>query len=239
MCPARSADCSARATAWGADHLLISGDLTAIALPEEFEEARATLSAWSGRMTIIPGNHDRYTPAAAQQQLFEKAFAKEPRLPMCRGRPLDGRFPIVKLLGAQAAVIGLTSARVPISPGFAAGWIGKAQRRRLAELLASPELRDRTVFVACHHAPYKASGASDRKTHGLLDASQLLAVLKEGKVVGLGHGHIHQRFRVDKPGQPPVFCAGSSTERGHQGYFRYELQESALVATAVQLDGQA
>jgi 3',5'-cyclic AMP phosphodiesterase CpdA len=226
------------ATAWGADHLLISGDLTAIALPEEFEEARATLSAWSGRMTIIPGNHDRYTPTAARQQLFEKAFERElvSDLP---GSALDGRFPIVKLLGPHAAVIGLTSARVPISPGFAAGWIGKAQRRRLAELLAAPELRARTVFVACHHAPYKASGASDRKTHGLLDASQLMAVLKEGKVAGLGHGHIHQRFRVDKPGQPPVFCAGSSTERGHQGYFRYELQESALVATAVHLDGQA
>src|ERR1700733_14769238 len=42
----------AEAEAWRADHLLVSGDLTAIALPEEFEEARATLAGWSGRMTI-------------------------------------------------------------------------------------------------------------------------------------------------------------------------------------------
>jgi 3',5'-cyclic AMP phosphodiesterase CpdA len=225
----------AEATAWGADHLLVSGDLTAIALPEEFEEARAALSSWSGRMTIIPGNHDRYTPAAARQQLFEKAFEKE-LVSDVKGSAIQGPYPIVKLLGRDVAVIGLTSARVPISPGFAAGWIGKLQRRRLAELLLSPELRGRMIFVACHHAPFKASGASDRKSHGLLDAAQLLRVLKEGKVAGLGHGHIHKRYRIDKPGQPPIFCAGSSTERGHQGFFRYELLEGNLSAVAVQLD---
>ena len=225
----------AEATAWGADHLLVSGDLTAIALPEEFEEARAALAGWSGRMTIIPGNHDRYTPAAARQQLFERAFEKE-LVSDLKGSGLDGPYPIVKLVARDVALIGLTSARVPISPGFAAGWIGKAQRQRLAELLKAPELRDRMIFVACHHAPYKASGASDRKSHGLLDASQLLAVLKEGKVAGLGHGHIHKRYRVDKPGQPPVFCAGSSTERGHRGFFRYELGEGSLTAEAVHVE---
>jgi 3',5'-cyclic AMP phosphodiesterase CpdA len=219
-----------------ADHLLVSGDLTAIALPEEFEEARAALAGWSGRMTIIPGNHDRYTPGAARARLFEKSFEKELRSDIS-GSAVEGHFPIVKLLGSEVAIVGLTSARVPLTPGFAAGWIGKAQRQRLAELLASAELKGRTVFVACHHAPFRANGAPDRKNHGLIDGAKLLEVLRAGKAAALGHGHIHKRYRVDKPGGPPIFCAGSSTERGHQGYFRYELTNRAVVAEAISLEG--
>jgi len=226
------------AEAWHADHLLVSGDLTAIALPEEFEEARAALAPWSGRMTIIPGNHDRYTPAAARAQLFEKAFERELQSDV-PDSPVDGRFPIVKLVGPELAIVALTSARVPLMPGIAAGWIGKTQLGRLADLLQRPELRERAVFVACHHAPFRASGRPDRKNHGLVDASWLLRVLSDGQVIGLGHGHIHKRYRVDKPGQPPIFCAGSSTELGHRGFFRYEIHGRELSATAVSLEGGA
>src|SRR6187455_1487828 len=45
------------------DHILISGDLTTTALPEEFRAARAALAGVlldSNRVTVIPGNHDRY-----------------------------------------------------------------------------------------------------------------------------------------------------------------------------------
>jgi len=225
----------AEATAWGADHLLVSGDLTAIALPEEFEEARHALAGWSGRMTIIPGNHDRYTPAAARAQLFEKAFEEELRSDM-RDSAVDGCYPLVKLVGTDAAVIGLTSARVPITPGFAAGWIGKRQRGRLAELLAAPDLRGRMIFVACHHAPFRANGEPDRKNHGLIDGAKLLSVLRDGRAAALGHGHIHKRYRIDKAGGPPIFCAGSSTELGHRGFFRYELRAGALAAEAISLE---
>ncbi|HUB06550.1 MAG TPA: metallophosphoesterase, partial [Myxococcales bacterium] len=58
----------------GVQHLLVSGDLTALALPEEFEAAWDALSGWKDRMTIVPGNHDRYTPAAARERAFENAF---------------------------------------------------------------------------------------------------------------------------------------------------------------------
>jgi 3',5'-cyclic AMP phosphodiesterase CpdA len=224
----------AEATRWGADHLLVSGDLTAIALPEEFEAAREALSGWSGRMTILPGNHDRYTPDAARQQLFERAFEKELRSDLPESA-VDGAYPLVKLVGADTALVGLTSARVPLIPGFAAGWIGAAQRRRLSEILQSAELRHRAIFVACHHAPFRSTGEPDRLNHGLLDAAQLLASLRDHRVVGLGHGHIHRRYRIDKPGGPPIFCAGSSTERGKQGFFRYEIQGQAVTAEAISI----
>jgi 3',5'-cyclic AMP phosphodiesterase CpdA len=80
------------------DHLLVSGDLTAIALLEEFEAARAALESWSGRMTILPGNHDVYVPRVARERLFERTFAKELQsdLPELCG---EGPYPVVKLLG--------------------------------------------------------------------------------------------------------------------------------------------
>ncbi len=46
------------------DHILITGDLTTTALPSEFRAARAALADWlddPARVTIVPGNHDRYT----------------------------------------------------------------------------------------------------------------------------------------------------------------------------------
>ncbi len=224
----------AEADAQRADHLLVSGDLTALALPEEFEEARQHLRTWSGRMTIIPGNHDRYTPAAAKARLFESAFAPELKSDLA-GYTQEGIYPLVKLPTDDAALIGLCSARVPVSPGFAAGWIGKRQRQGLAELLQRPELKKRTVFVTTHHGPYRMDGRPDRVNHGLVDAKALLQVLKEGRAAALGHGHIHRRYRIDVAGAPPVFCAGSSTEHAKEGYFRYVLEGGTVEATPVSL----
>src|SRR5437762_2046716 len=50
-----------------ADHLIVSGDLTGYALEEEFEGAAAALAPLASdlrRCTVIPGNHDTYTPGA-------------------------------------------------------------------------------------------------------------------------------------------------------------------------------
>src|SRR5690349_14935213 len=58
-----------------ADHLIVSGDLTGYALDEEFEGARQALGPITQdkrRCTVIPGNHDTYTPGALKDQRFEK-----------------------------------------------------------------------------------------------------------------------------------------------------------------------
>src|SRR5579872_3777456 len=50
-----------------ADHLVVTGDLTNIALTEEFVHGRAWLETLGppSKVTVIPGNHDAYVRAAA------------------------------------------------------------------------------------------------------------------------------------------------------------------------------
>ncbi|MHB8416476.1 MAG: metallophosphoesterase family protein [Myxococcales bacterium] len=227
----------AEAERLGADHLIVSGDLTTLALPEEFEAARAALAGWHGRMTILPGNHDRYTPDAGRRRLFEQAFGPELRsaLPeLCR----EGEYPLVKLVGEELALVGLCSARVPPAPGIAAGWVGKEQRRALGEILRHPRLEGRAKLVVLHHGPYRADGRPDHLRHGLRDAREVMEVAARAGAIALCHGHIHHRYRVPGPGNLSIFCAGSSTQQGREGYWLYDIDRTSLrSAEAVALSG--
>ena len=57
------------------DHLVISGDITQLSLEREFSLARETLDPLlikSDRVTIIPGNHDRYIDLQKGEDFFNK-----------------------------------------------------------------------------------------------------------------------------------------------------------------------
>ena len=59
------------------DHLVISGDLTQLSLESEFSLARETFDPLlknNTRVTIIPGNHDRYVSETFSDDLFKKYF---------------------------------------------------------------------------------------------------------------------------------------------------------------------
>ena len=78
-----------------ADHILITGDLTTTALPAEFHHARTALADLlddPARVTIIPGNHDRYTLRAHRSRRFEHYFGVfSPEGPYPWLRRLDSR----------------------------------------------------------------------------------------------------------------------------------------------------
>ena len=61
------------------DHLVISGDITQLSLESEFFLARETLDPLlkdKSRVTIIPGNHDRYVLQNFSTDLFMKYFGE-------------------------------------------------------------------------------------------------------------------------------------------------------------------
>ncbi|MBI3185998.1 MAG: metallophosphoesterase [Myxococcales bacterium] len=223
-----------------AGHLVVSGDLTAYAMESEFQLARDALSPVAenpGRCTVIPGNHDFYTPRARADRLFERAFGHllESDFPEYAS---EGPYPFVRLLGEEAAVVGLCSARVPPFPGLSYGFIGKRQLESLRRLVEDPRLRQRAILVAVHHAPRSRSGGRDRALHGLLDAGELLKALPGPRFAVL-HGHIHHRYHHDADeSRPHLFGAGSSTQAGREGYWLIEVRDGKVAGGTEHAPGE-
>src|SRR6476469_6533516 len=63
-----------RASAEDADHVVVTGDITNLALESEFEEARALLDALHADLTVVPGNHDIYLPSTHRDRRFPHHF---------------------------------------------------------------------------------------------------------------------------------------------------------------------
>jgi 3',5'-cyclic AMP phosphodiesterase CpdA len=183
------------------DHVVITGDLTNLALEQEFEAVKRLIEDELGTsapdITIVPGNHDLYTSGAMRSQRFSRFFAPylESDLPELAADIPLGRFPVVKLRGSLA-IIGLSSA-VPRPPLVASGTLGKPQLEALARILAHDEVKRRTVVLALHHPIHNPSSRIKTLVEGLVDANDLedvIAPLESGLLV---HGHLHRRMQRD------------------------------------------
>jgi 3',5'-cyclic AMP phosphodiesterase CpdA len=221
-----------------ADHLIVSGDITAYSLDEEFDGARSALQPYVSdrrRCTVIPGNHDTYTPGTVREQRFERRFGHllESDLPEVAR---EGPFPVVRLLDG-AAVIGLKSARVPFVPGASFGVIGHRQLDGLEAALSDARLQGRAVLVVVHHAPLTQSGRPDLPHHGLYDARALFRLVRGPRFAVL-HGHIHHRYHHEATAdRPHIFGAGSSTQAGREGYWLIDVADGRIGAFSMHAPG--
>lgn len=205
----------------GADHVILSGDLTALAVDAEFEGVLRALGDLGGRperLTVVPGNHDVFTPGSVRKGRFESWFGHLLGSDLPRWQ-VEGPWPLVRLIGDDLAVVGLSSARVPPVPGIAAGRVGEKQLAALERICDHPKLKGRSIHVVVHHAPLRWDGTIDRRDHGLADARALLEVCTRGRVAAIHCGHIHLRYAWQVAGGPMIVCGGSSTWRGHEGYW--------------------
>jgi 3',5'-cyclic AMP phosphodiesterase CpdA len=170
------------------DHVVITGDLTHVGTPAECREAGDWLRRLGppDRISLVPGNHDCYAPAAWDETvgLWQ---------PYMEGDPATGsadKFPYLRRRG-PVAIIGLSTA-LPTAPFFATGRIGRGQLDRLAEILGA--LRGQGLFrvVILHHPP--AAGVTGFRRR-LTDAADFRAIIAaEGSELVL-HGHAHRWVR--------------------------------------------
>lgn len=185
------------------DHVVITGDVSNLALEREFELVERFLLDELGlppdRISLVPGNHDAYTQGAHRSRRFLRHFAPFLRsdLPdLTEGGPL-GAFPFVQLRG-PVAFIGLSTA-LPRLPLVASGQIGRSQLRALEQILDHPEVRARTPIVLQHHPTHNPKSLAKTLFEGLIDARKEAFLLRRLTRGLLLHGHLHRRIHRTIP----------------------------------------
>lgn len=173
------------------DLVIITGDLTAQALPEEFALAKSALDPVLSHIPtfVQAGNHDVYTNGSYRERRLAQYFA--PWMHMKEGDP------VARLDHGVVTVLGLDPCRPHWS---ASGRIPPDQLDRLAEILSGDDLEGRTILLALHYPVVDRRGdVYDGALHGLRNAEALLALLREAahKPIALLHGHKHHGYRVD------------------------------------------
>jgi 3',5'-cyclic AMP phosphodiesterase CpdA len=183
--------------ALGVDHVLCTGDVTNLALRQEFAFARAKfdrLALGTAGVTVIPGNHDAYV--AEGVPLFAEAFGGfatcdpgwEWTAADADGERDDLRWPIVRVRG-ELALIGTSTSRA--TPWFTAyGRLGKGQLARLARVLADPRIAGKVRVVAIHHPP--AGKRAENRIRGLRDHAEFAKVIAGAGAHLIVHGHEHR-----------------------------------------------
>jgi 3',5'-cyclic AMP phosphodiesterase CpdA len=185
----------------------------------ELQAAAKALARWAeaGRLTVLPGNHDVWSRASAEQHRFLRHVG------------VDGRgmkepyavFPHEVELSPDVVLVALDSARWGEDPESTPGRLGVEQLKALRDSLQTAKARGRAAVVAVHHhvvlpAERVSSDAYLSRTP-LADAAELVRLAAELPIAAILHGHRHAPFRLELPGSAPgrttpVLCAGSATQ---------------------------
>jgi len=183
----------------GIEHVLCTGDVTNLALEQEFKFARGKFDRLAGgpdHVTVIPGNHDAYVAEGIAH--FATVFDEYHRADTDwqwtdADRDVDDpdddlRWPIVRVRG-ELALIGVSTSRA--TPWFTAyGRVGAGQLARLRKALTDPRLANKARLVAIHHPP--AGKRAANKIRGLRDHVSFAQVISEAGADLIVHGHEHQ-----------------------------------------------
>jgi len=215
------------------DHIVITGDLTHIGLPREFQQARQWLETLGAPtdITVVPGNHDAYVHTAWDKTfaLWTPYMASDSGLrTMTEQRPGHEIFPSVRVR-RPAALIGLTSA-CPTAPFLATGSLGPTQLKRLDEILDQTGRQELFRILLIHHPPI-AGTVGWRKR--LTDGSALSGLLAQHGVEMVLHGHAHRPSVVHYSGARgnfPVIGVPSASALGRKPDHRarYHVYEVSL-----------
>lgn len=171
----------------GADHVLVTGDLTEDGDRAQFELLAEVLER-SGldpdSVTLVPGNHDAYSERDAWD------LALEGPLRAFRRTSSPGSHTLL-----EAAVIK------PISTTVEGQWFTRSSGvvrdrdvREIRCLASRPDLREHAIVVAQHHPPAARALLPLEWIDGLQNAGSLRDLLLERTRVHIVHGHVHREL---------------------------------------------
>ncbi len=175
------------AKASGADHVVISGDLTELGDDAEFEHLAQVLEEAaipSDALTIVPGNHDAYTTPHA----WKKALSG----PLARWANASAEEPGKIVERGDVALMPIDTSCYQ-SIAFSRGVFSREAARAVERRLADPALRDKTVLLVVHHPPLsRPTNAVWTWIDELRGGKQLVDLLMTHPRAQLLHGHLHR-----------------------------------------------
>jgi 3',5'-cyclic-AMP phosphodiesterase len=168
----------------GADHVLVTGDLTEDGTDAQYEvlaEVLAESRISPSRVTLIAGNHDVYDARDAFDRALEgpiQAFAETSRA----GRPL----------AIGDAIILPMSTAIAQPYHFSRGSIEPRAIASVASFADGTRRGGRAVIVAMHHPPKRRSNPVMQWFDGFRDHQAVGTILEAHDHVHVVHGHTHE-----------------------------------------------
>ncbi|MEM8812567.1 MAG: metallophosphoesterase, partial [Pseudomonadota bacterium] len=166
-----------------ADHIAVTGDVTNLAMEEEFERGGHWLASLGApeNVSVIPGNHDAYVAGAFRKSSHHWASFMTGD---DGGRTIA--FPYLRRRG-DVALIG-TSTGFALPPFVAGGFFGQRQADRLVTILRDPALSGTFKIIMIHHPPHPGA-TLPRKA--LFDAGLFRRAVRKSGADLILHGHTH------------------------------------------------
>ncbi len=169
----------------GAQHFVLSGDLTEIGAPGEYETLAEVLhdsGIAPSRVTLVPGNHDVYSAPDAWTWALRgplAAFAAT-----SAGQP--GK--VVDVAGATLLPLDATFHQ-PVTRS--AGWIPDEAIASIERRASDPMFARRPLIVVQHHPPFLRKTSALHWLDGLVGAHRMMAMLEAFRHLFVLHGHLH------------------------------------------------
>jgi len=220
----------------GAEHLVITGDLTEDGNDEQFEVFASILdeSAIDPReVTLTAGNHDAYHDRGAFHRALQGPLAA---------------FAETSRAGAVTALDDVVI--VPISTVIAqpftrsAGEISRDHLGWVDEVTSSLRGEERAIAVAQHHQPYGLALPGRNWIDGLQNHASAMGLLRKHAELHVLHGHMHAKSDRAIVTDGPTRVFGTTACVDHEAPLRiYEACEGRLfpveTATTVQVGAKS
>ena len=209
----------------GCDHIIITGDLVDNPHLKDLLFVREILSHFdlldSGKLSVIPGNHDIFGGAVHGKMFFrfpltckELNYAQKVDSFIDAFKetfPNNNSFPNLKVID-NIAIIGTNSVDVWSEKGNPEGSNGKIDKKnfkKLEKILSSEEVKDKYKIVLIHHYFNRLKLSEEYPAHSLwlrvvdykmkiYGKKKLIELFKKYKVnlVLHGHSHIDQKYNL-------------------------------------------
>lgn len=168
----------------GADHVLVTGDLTEDGIDEQYEVLAEVLHE-SGlsptSVTLIAGNHDVYASRDAFARALEGPLAAY----------AETSTPGVPVVLRDLSVLPVSTA-MPQPYHFSAGSIERPAIESTAAFARDSKRGGRALVVAMHHPPKRRANPVMQWFDGFRDHVAVQVILEAHDHVHVLHGHTHE-----------------------------------------------